>query len=51
MQEVMKAELQPIHDKLNVMDKKIDRLQFQMDTVYNWVDGLDIEVKKLKKEA
>ena len=40
----MDNKLQPVHEKL-------DRLQFQMDTVYNWVDRLDIDVKQLKKEA
>ena len=35
--------------ELEVVNEKLDTLSFQMDTVYRWVDGIDLDVKQLKK--
>jgi len=37
-----KQDLEPIH-------KKLDDLAFQMDTVYKWVDRIDVDVAHIKK--
>lgn len=35
--------------EMKAVNEKLDHLAFQMDTVYNWVDGIDLDVKQLKK--
>lgn len=35
--------------EMKEVNKKLDGLIFQMNSVYQWVDGIDLDVKKLKK--
>lgn len=35
--------------EMQTVNEKLDTLTFQMDTVYKWVDGIDLEVKQLKR--
>jgi hypothetical protein len=43
--------LDHIENSLHVVGEKLDRLAWQMDVVYGWVDGIELDVKNLKKNA
>lgn len=54
LEKVLDKKLEPIYEEIGgmkmqikVIDKKLDKLNFKMDMVYNWVDGID--VRELKK--
>ena len=37
-----------VNDQFSEVNGKLDELKFEMNTVYNWVDRMDLEVKELK---
>jgi hypothetical protein len=43
--------LEHVENSLHVANEKLDHLRWQMDVVYDWVDGIDLDVKNLKKNA
>lgn len=60
MKEVVSEELKPVkadvegiktemQSEFKSVHQKLDHLTFQVDTLYKWVDGIDIDVKSLKK--
>lgn len=54
LQEMMRATVREELDatldkKLEPIHEKLDDMSFQLDTVYKWVDRIDIDVNKMKK--
>ena len=35
--------------EMKIVNDKLDRLNYQMDIVYDWVDGIELDVKQLKR--
>lgn len=44
----MNAQFAKVDERFSEVNEKLEELKFEMDTVYAWVDRMDLDVKDLK---